>query len=193
MMFIYLHGFNSAFNTESDKIKDLESLGKVVGISYNSFGSYKEIFKEISSKVPRNKNIIFVGTSLGGFWAAEMARAFSTPSVLINPCYDPYRMLRKYVGVQHKNYITNEVKILTNSNVETYPIYSMVGYDRTFKYLPLVLLDMGDEVIDSNETSKILDGFPVKMWNGGSHRFDHMKESIEFISAYMNATCFIEA
>jgi predicted esterase YcpF (UPF0227 family) len=193
MMFIYLHGFNSAFNPESDKIKDLESLGEVVGISYNSFGSYKEIFKEISSKVPRNKNIIFVGTSLGGFWAAEMARAFSTPSVLINPCYDPYRMLRKYVCVQHKNYITNEVKILTNSNVETYPIYSMVGYDRTFKYLPLVLLDMGDEVIDSNETSKILDGFPVKMWNGGSHRFDHMKESIEFISAYMNATCFIEA
>jgi predicted esterase YcpF (UPF0227 family) len=185
MKFIYLHGFNSAFNPESDKIKNLEQLGEVVGINYDSFGSYKEIFSEITSKVDNTEDVVFVGTSLGGFWAAEMGRHFGVPSVIINPCYDPYRMLRKSVGIEFKNFVTNEVKILTNSKVETYPLYSMSGSDRTFKFLPLVLLDMNDEVIDSNETSKVLEGFPMKKWSDGSHRFDHMNEALEPIYDYL--------
>jgi predicted esterase YcpF (UPF0227 family) len=62
----------------------------------------------------------------------------------------------------------------------------MTGEDRTFDFLPLVLLDMGDEVIDSYETMKVLEGFPIRWWAGGSHRFDHMSEAITEVKSYVN-------
>jgi uncharacterized protein len=191
MLYIYLHGFNSAFDPEIQKVRELATIGEVIGITYNSFGTYQEIFEEISSQVPDRDDIIFVGTSLGGFWAAEMARHFGLPSVIINPCYDPYSMLRKYVGTLQTNYYTAETNVLTNEVVETYPV-GLKGYDRTFTFLPLVLLDMADEVIDSFETIQTLDGFPIRSWAGGNHRFEHMSEAVLEIKSYANTCNFIE-
>jgi predicted esterase YcpF (UPF0227 family) len=188
MLYIYIHGFNSAFDPESQKIQLLCSIGKVVGVNYNSFDTYKSIFEDLYTNVQNlvtNEDVVFVGTSLGGFWAAEMARLFRCPSILINPCYDPYIMLRKLVGTEMSNYQTGEVNTLTNTSVETYPS-AMTGADRTFKYLPLVFLDMGDEIIDSHETAQVLYGFPMKTWEDGSHRFDHMEEALEHILEYLD-------
>jgi uncharacterized protein len=192
MLYIYLHGFNSAYDPEVQKVRELSSIGEVIGITYNSFGTYQKIFEEISSQVPYHDDIVFVGTSLGGFWAAEMARKFCTPSVIINPCYDPYSMLRKYVGTLQTNYYTGETNVLTNGIVETYPTFGMTGEDRTFTFLPLVLLDMADEVIDSYETIQVLEGFPTRSWAGGSHRFDHMNEGIYEVRSYVNICALVD-
>jgi uncharacterized protein len=193
MLYIYLHGFNSAYDPEAQKVRELASIGEVTGITYDSFGTYQEIFEEISSQVPEDRDdVVFVGTSLGGFWAAEMARHFGTPSVIINPCHDPYSMLRKYVGTLQTNYYTAETNVLTNEIVETYPTYGMTGEDRTFAFLPLVLLDMADEVIDSYETIEVLEGFPTRSWAGGSHRFDHMAEAVTEVSSYVNICTLVD-
>ncbi len=190
MLYIYLHGFNSAYDPSAKKVQELSKIGDVIGITYDSFGTYQEIFEQISQEIyaqvhDRDK-IVFVGTSLGGFWAAEMGRRIGVPSVIINPCHDPYAMLRKYVGEVQTNYQTAKTNILTNETVETYPVFGITGEDHTFAFLPLVLLDMGDEVIDSAETFKILEGFPTLLWQGGSHRFDHMEDSIGHIRNYVN-------
>ena len=185
MIFIYLHGFNSAYDPSAEKVQTLSQLGEVKGITYNTFGTYQEIFNEISSQVPIATDIVFVGTSLGGFWAAEMGRKFLVPSVIINPCYDPRNMLDKYVGVESTNYKTGGIDMLTNEAVKTYPT-SMTGEDTSFNFLPLVLLDMEYEVINSFETKKVLAGFPMIHWAGGSHRFDHMSDAIQEINSYTN-------
>jgi len=185
MIFIYLHGFNSAYDPSAEKIQILSELGEVKGITYNTFGTYQEIFNEISSQVPNVDDIVFVGTSLGGFWAAEMGRKFMTPSVIINPCYNPRNMLSKYVGVKFTNYQNGKVDTLVDEAVKTYPT-SMTGEDTSFNFLPLVLLDMEDEVINSFETRKVLAGFPMIHWAGGSHRFDHMSDAIQEINSYTN-------
>jgi uncharacterized protein len=190
MLYIYLHGFNSAFDPSSPKIQALASLGEVTGITYDSFATYDEIFQEISNRVPDRDDLVFVGTSLGGFWAAEMARKFGTASVIINPCYTPHIMLWKYVGVPQTNYHTNETKTLTLETTNTYPLIGMSKY--YFRFRPLVLLDMEDEVIDSKESLKFFDGFPLKAWEGGNHRFEHMTEALTTISDYVNICSFVE-
>ena len=194
MRYVYLHGFNSAFDPEANKVKTLSFLGNVIGITYDTFSSYDEIFSYITSQVPTDSlnEVTFVGTSLGGFWAAQMGKHYRCPSVIINPCYDPGSMLRKYQGSPTKNYHNSVTSVLTSEVVDTYNSKYIYGQDKTYKYLPLVLLDMGDEVIGSGGTALVLKEFPMKRFEGGSHRFDHMEESLETIHDYINFCEYVE-
>lgn len=189
MIYVYLHGFNSAYDPSSEKVAELSKVGDVLGVTYNTFGTYEEIIAEISAQVSISEDVIFVGTSLGGFWAAEMGSRYGAPSVIINPCIDPFNMLQKYVGTEQTNYVNGEVKTLTQEAVNTYPA---TGISRSGRYLPLVLLDMGDEVIDSFETRQALAGFPMVHYAGGSHRFDHIKDAIDDIQTYVNHCSYVE-
>lgn len=190
MIYVYLHGFNSGYDPNNIKVQELSALGDVIGITYNSFASYQEIFDQISNKIYTQihdrDDMVFIGTSLGGFWAAEMGRHFGVPSVIINPCHDPYVMLRKYIGIIFSNYVTGVTDCLTNEVVETYPMSGITRTDRPFTFLPLVLLDMGDEVIDSSKTFNVFERFPIVTWQNGSHRFDHMAQAIPAIQQYVN-------
>ncbi len=189
--FVYLHGFNSAFNPDHEKVKTLSNLGTVVGISYDSYGSYQKICSYLTAQLSQydRDDTVIVGTSLGGFWAAEMGFKLSIPSVIINPCYDPTNMLQKYVGPQ-QNYATGEQ---TNFELDSALSYMHCkSYDSQYCYMPLVLLDMGDEVIDSFETRRLFEGFPMVHYAGGSHRFDHMKDALEEIVKYVNHCLFVE-
>ena len=189
MIYVYLHGFNSAYDPNSNKVQALSTLGDVLGVTYDTFGTYEQIVDEISAQVPFSDELVFVVTSLGGFWAAEMGSRFGVPSVIINPCTDPRIMLQKYVGVVETNYINGVVNTLTSESVNAYP---GSGITRAGIYRPLVLLDMGDEVIDSFQTQKDLQDFPMACWEGGSHRFEHTEDAIERIQSYVNHCSYVE-
>jgi uncharacterized protein len=187
--FVYIHGFNSAFNPESDKVKSLEKLGIVMGFTYDSFSSYDEIlksFKLFFNNIEMPEDVVFVGTSLGGFWATECAKAYGTPSVIINPCHTPKILLQKYVGIEHTNFLTGQKNILTQEVVNSYLGKTIHENNSCYFFLPLLLLDMADEVIDSKETLELCHKFPKLTFVGGSHRFDHMEESLHEISRYVN-------
>jgi len=46
----------------------------------------------------RNSKFIFIGTSLGSFFAYYFSKLYSSPALLINPCYNPSVQLSKYIG-----------------------------------------------------------------------------------------------
>jgi predicted esterase YcpF (UPF0227 family) len=194
MLYIYLHGFNSAFDPDANKVKSLSTLGDVIGITYDTFESYDNIFSYITSQVPADRlnEVVFAGTSLGGFWAAQMGKHYGCPSIIINPCYDPGSMLGRYEGVIMTNYYTAVHNVLTQAAIDTYASKYIYGQDKTYKYLPLVLLDMGDEVIGSSGTALVLKEFTVKCFQGGSHRFDHMDEALDDIRNYVNHCDYVE-
>lgn len=192
MLYIYLHGFNSAYDSNLPKVQELSHIGNVIGITYNTFDTYENIHAYLVSSVPgTDEEFAFVGTSLGGYWAAEMGRYFAVPSVIINPCYDPRTMLMKYVGVPSTNYLTGEINTLTVESVESYP-HPIQTEHETYFFSPLVLLDLGDETINSFQTIKTLSNFTIHEWVGGSHRFDHMKEALPYIHEYTNLCSFVE-
>jgi predicted esterase YcpF (UPF0227 family) len=109
-MIIYLHGFGSSgssskvdalrkrFGAENvfapdlpfDPIEVIDLVNKLVYDNYTEF-----------------KKVVFVGTSLGGFYANYFAMVHDAPAILVNPSCKPSETLRNKLGV-NKNFATNE-------------------------------------------------------------------------------------
>lgn len=186
MTSIYFHGFNSAPNPESSKIKELEKLGAVEFIRYNSFDSYDAIFESIESQLDqliesdKSLDFLLIGTSLGGFWAATMSAHTGLAAVLINPSINPANSLERYVGIEFVNYVTGSTDRMEAHVPSTYYPIPPFG---TF----IVLLDKGDDVFDEAKTRyKFKENVPVISFAGGSHRFEHMKEALPSIKKFYN-------
>lgn len=104
---LYLHGLGSSGNSstvsnlrQALKLQSNEDV-EVIAPTYNpeSASAWRN-FVELADSVD-----VVVGTSLGGYHALQLAAHDVIASyVVINPCYDPREMLRKYVGQELPNY-----------------------------------------------------------------------------------------
>ena len=189
-MIVYLHGFNSAFNPYSDKIAALSKLDNVYPLSYDSFDSYDNILRDILETTKHLENLVFVGTSLGGFYAANAASVLGVPCVLINPV-----VLGSFVQnnalfikeVPMTNFVTGAVNTVTQTMIDSYESLDVAQLN--YEYKPLLLLDAGDELIDSqytyNHCKDIISKSSV-YYPGGSHRFDHIDLALPSIESYLN-------
>jgi predicted esterase YcpF (UPF0227 family) len=194
-MIVYLHGFNSSFNPHSDKVRALSKIDEVYPVSYNSFDTYSNILYDILNKTRHLENPIFIGTSLGGFFAAALASSSGSPCVIINPVVSGYFFqttgaLIKDISIS--NYVTGEQSILTQDVLNSYANLALV--DLNYEYKPLLLLDMSDELIDSNNTYNILKDIvsdSSMRYPGGSHRFDHINSALPAIQSYLNNCSYI--
>ncbi len=127
-------------------------------------------------------DITFVGCSLGGYMAQHMAGIYMGKAICINPAVIPYEDLSRFLGV-NTNYKTAETFNLTEEDVASFKDFHI----KPGRVPTLVLLDMGDDVLDANETLKHFGGKAVvKCFLGGSHRFDHDMEALPFIKEFVN-------
>jgi uncharacterized protein len=191
--FYYLHGFNSAADPDSDKVRLLKSIGEVVLLSYDSFATYDQIMKSLveANEPDLDWTIpVIVGTSLGGFYAAELGKCWGLPCVMINPAWRPLDVLGPQSGQTFTNYKTGEVRTLEKHVTDSYLGKS---FDTNRYYFPLVLLDEGDELLDSQETSQQLSSMKceVIMFEGGDHRFAHMEQALKPISDYASVCEYV--
>lgn len=114
---------------------------------------------------------------MGGGLASILGSEIGIPFVAINPVIDPSRSLKKHVGqgLDHQG----EPYELTSAVVSSYYPFARNGSG-------LILLDEGDEVIDWQDTHRKLEGyFPVHVFPGGSHRFEHMDASLPLIREHL--------
>jgi predicted esterase YcpF (UPF0227 family) len=104
---LYLHGLGSSGHS-----KTVSDLRRELEITYD--GEVELIaptYTPESAQAWRNyidvadKCDVVVGTSLGGYHALKLAEhCINAYYVVVNPCYDPREMLRKYVGQELPNY-----------------------------------------------------------------------------------------
>lgn len=159
-LIFYFHGYNSSPNT--DKVKRIQNVfpdtfaffidpDPSISITHLSekiesvLLDYKYLHKE-------NLNVVFIGTSLGAWYASNLAEMFNVKSVLINPCYDPHTTLKRLGGV------SDEI---------------------CDKYNPLVFsaksdiyISIDDEVIDYSPIRNVLDAMNVSYVKNSNHRFN---------------------
>ena len=185
-MIIYLHGFNSAGNT-SKAMRLKQSLPHVYTPTYPSNNPDKAviIINELVVKHQEQYDtLMFIGSSLGGFYARYFGYRYDAKTVLINPSLDPQTTLQQYLG-KNRNYSTGEEYELTVENIESLTQYESppVGQGGA-----LVLLDKGDEVIDYKYAESIYrDIAHVIVYPGGSHRFDHLEDALPEIKGYYDS------
>ena len=183
MKILYLHGLNSAFNPNNEKVLELEKIGEVIAFSYDSLSSPASIEKVISTFIVEADIEALAGTSYGGYWAMILGKKFKLPSIAINPAIEPKHALTRAV-IKNKgifvNYVTGACETM---QVGVQWEFKKVCAD--FEPMPLIAVDLEDEVIDSHKTIESI-GVPVIAYAGGSHRFDHMKSFAEHVRVYLS-------
>ena len=174
MRILYVHGFGSKFDPDLPKVKELMKLGSVDGVDVD--------YLDAGSVVPRNdvvrsvievviaKDIdLIVGTSMGGWAAAVAGCETGIPFVAANPVLSPSKVLPKL-----------NVSSSRAASYEDFPLEGCRG---------LILLDEGDDLLDSKETfERLKPRYIVNMFAGGSHRFDHMEDSLDLIELFVNSS-----
>lgn len=174
MNILYVHGFGSKFSGDSEKIKSLSKIGNLTGFDYDYTASPVNTVKTLKDVMIEADTDILVGTSLGGWYAAVVGSKLGVPFVSINPAIDPVNSLSKHVGNGADHY--GRGYYLDPENVADYNLFEFPTNGHG-----IALIDMGDEVINPNAINEINPLFAVHSFEGGSHRFEHMEESLPLI------------
>jgi predicted esterase YcpF (UPF0227 family) len=190
-MIAYLHGFNSGHDPLNPKITALQKIDKdVLGFSYDTFASREDVIGYIVEVLKSYADdLVIVGTSLGAYYADACAKVLGVPSVLINPCVNPYETFSaKSLDTEYVNYVHKHSSRLTEDMIVSFKDHPLGKLENA--YSPLILLADGDEVFNSDETAELLKHYEVVRFPGGSHRFEQIEESMQPIEKYINLCKF---
>jgi uncharacterized protein len=179
----YCHGFGSHFDPAKDKVAILASLAPVHGITVDYTRPPAEVFAHYAAFLQDGRATLIVGTSMGGFFAAWLGSELGLPFLAINPAIAPALSLRKHVGHGTTHFGT--------------PFYLGREVVEAYEELPFrldghgeIALDLADEVIDAKATIAFVnETLPVRTFDGGSHRFDHMRDLLPHIRTRLFPTC----
>lgn len=118
MKIVYLHGFGSqGMSAKSDQLKVRFGEHQVEAPDLPQDPTkVKHIIDQIVVK-NRSWPLIFVGTSLGGFYARWAANHYDCPAVLVNPSVHPSKTLYQYLGV-NRNYATGKQFEVTTADLD---------------------------------------------------------------------------
>lgn len=185
MNILYIHGFGSRFDPKSEKVQSLGALGCVYGIDLDYTQPLEKNLIRCTAMVYQMNIDLLVGTSMGGYIVNQVSRETGIPFVALNPCVNPRTMLRKYLGTNTDRYGLEYT--LSEQVLDQMPDFDLACQG-------IVLLDINDEVIPVQGTVKALSNYyPVMMFAGGSHRFEHMTESLPLIREFLEPGSTLQA
>lgn len=173
MNILYIHGFDSAVKAQSPKYDALAELGKVTAIAPD-YAEGKAAAVELATRTVKELDIdLLVGTSMGGWLAAQIGVQEGLPFVALNPSIEPHLTLTQYVGNDAR-------RKLTQNAVNGYCPFPRKGQG-------MVIVELGDEVIDSQRTVEVLSPhFPVMQFSGGAHQFEKVGDIVAPIREFLS-------
>ncbi|MDX8388658.1 MAG: YqiA/YcfP family alpha/beta fold hydrolase [Ghiorsea sp.] len=172
-----LHGFASAPKYPSDKAEALESMFKlpVKQVAYDSAASFQDNIVKLRGQVDIDPHL-FVGTSLGAFYACKLAEhfypQFNAPVIMLNPCHNPAEMLVDVIG-EHVNYATGETFKFRQQALTSYQGIPFIN--KALDMPRSIVLNMDDERIDSDKTVVLYQNkLNIISFEQGGHRFENI-------------------
>ena len=127
------------------------------------------------------EGLIVVGSSLGGFYAVVLAERLGCRAVLLNPSIRPFETLAKHLGEQ-TNLYTGETFTFDSSHVEQLKALFVPAITRPERYL--LMVEMGDELLDHRRTIAYCAGAKQTVMEGGDHELksfpSHIPDVLEF-------------
>lgn len=158
MKVLYIHGANSHFKPDSKKVRALGRIGTVYGFSNDYSLPYEAVIANLIEQIEEVRPDIIVGTSLGGYLAAQLGNLTGTEFIAINPAIKPAEI----------------------GHIVDVPDFPDLGI--CFNGIPGTIFLSDDEVLDADATEKFLEPrYTVVRFRGGDHRFDqHIEEAVEY-------------
>ena len=179
---IYFHGFASS--SESNKANVIKSyLSKKLNKTYiyipDLNNNFQKAIKETNSFIDEcDKPILFMGSSLGGYYASYYADIYKSKAIVINPAIPPLKNFEQYLG-ENENYSTGEKFIITPQDIKF--LRSLEPNKSNNHKNLLVLLESGDVVLNYNDTISYYSGSHIDVCFGGSHSYESIDKKLEKI------------
>ena len=114
------------------------------------------------------RQLTLVGSSLGGFYATQLAERFGARAVAINPAIRPCDDLRPWIGTQTNMY-TGETFEVTPAHFDELALLAVPRITRPERYW--LLVQTGDEVLDYREAVAFYGRANQTVEGGGDHTF----------------------
>ncbi len=178
-MILYIHGFASCGNSNKTKLLKqhfAEVLAPDVPLDPDEAISF------LQKLIVDNEIDLIIGSSLGGFYAAYLAKKFQIKTVLLNPSSQPFITLAFYVG-ENEYFCTGEKFEWKKEHLVKLMSYAIA--DNSIKSPVLVLLQKGDEVLDYTKAEAVYKKYEVIIQEEGNHRFENLNEYLEKIREFM--------
>jgi len=170
MKILYLHGFGGHYSPRKKKVQALSQLGEVSGYDIDWTKPAEDLIDEGENHLDDLVDLV-VGISMGGWLAATLANIYEIPFVAINPMIDP----------QGSSLLKT---LLPAEIIDGYSDFPKDGAG-------LILLDEGDKSINSFTTFDTMqEYYDCRLFPEGSHRFEHIEESIPCIQSFVDLTEF---
>lgn len=178
MKALYIHGFNSAgFGGKCDALRAELGAGNVVNPSLPvSPAAAMEVLDWLVSHL-HAPDFFVLGSSLGGYYALNLALRYPVNAVLVNPAIRQVSPGLAYAKEPQTNYKTGEVYSYSERELAELDALEIQDWS-AFKGRIFAYLDAGDEVLPAPENADFLkaQGLHVRLFEGGDHLFQHMPE-----------------
>ena len=185
-MIVYAHGFRSS--SQSRKATQLREYLRVHHPAIRfvapnlSFQPSQAVAQLLSAcKGIAADQLTVVGSSLGGFYAVVLAERLGCRAVLLNPSIRPFETLAKHLGEQ-TNLYTGEKFTFDETHVAELQAMFVRAISRPARHL--LMVEMGDELLDHRQTIAYCEGARQIVIAGGDHELksfpSHVSEVVEF-------------
>jgi hypothetical protein len=188
---VYLHGFRSSSRSRKarllgEALRTINSDWEYItpDLSFDPGTALTQI-EAIISRCPI-MDLTLVGSSLGGFYAQVCAEKFGCRAVLLNPSLSPFETLAGYVGAQTPLSGEGEGFEFTTDHLEILRRHDVQQLSSLEKYL--VVVEMGDELLDHNITLKKFAGAAAIAVDGGNHDLESFPAHIPALFRHAGLT-----
>jgi hypothetical protein len=151
-------------------------------VDYRDFQSLVEdMLFEWNQFLDQGYQVVFMGSSMGGFASEYLAMKTGSKAIMINPAITPSELLTQFIG-ETENSELGFPYDWQQSHCEQYLLYQQHLENNTQVIDRTILLDMADELIDSQQTLlKYQNKAKLLTFEGGSHSFEHIKQALPAI------------
>lgn len=148
----YIHGFNSSVNSSTFRMLS-EKIEGIIPLTYDHDDPMGSVMSMVDQVASQPDHPIIIASSLGGWYAEQIARYVPTDLVLYNPSLNPCDSLEKY-GV--------------DSEVRSQ--YKSINADTMAHCLRTVVLSVDDDVVPYDNALNIYYGRCSIHETSGGHR-----------------------
>ncbi|MDC0221842.1 esterase YqiA [Gammaproteobacteria bacterium] len=186
-LLLYLHGFLSSPQSQ----KAQQTIKYCQQIGFGNFikaprlsGGPAEIIAMINSLLEAQDKgkLMFIGSSLGGFYATYLAEIYQAPAVLINPAVRPFEHWEKYVG-EHKSHYSDDFHVVTKSHIDE--LRNLFIKELTKPDNIMALIQSGDETLDYRLAVEKFKKAHCIVRENGNHSYENYRAELPMIFEFL--------
>ena len=147
-----------------------------------------QVLEELSLQIQQLEQVVLVGSSLGGFYATQLASRYHLPAVMINPAIQPWILFRKLFGQDKIPLKVTEQWTLDDTQLNDLEQLAAPFVQDASKVL--VLLQQDDEILDYREAQRYYSAVTHQSMliteTKGNHGMDNFAEKIPMIIQFLS-------